>query len=102
MVQFPWEAESNPSALDHLKLDSDPVTLEHTNNRDVVSQQNDDGNFTRKNNIASDSIAEAPRSDIHSNHDYVNTPRIDTRITIDATFWKTRYIKCASQSKCST
>ena len=38
----------------------------------------------RKNNFASDSIAEAPHSDKNSRQDYLNTPKSNRRIPTDA------------------
>ena len=54
------ESESHPSLLDHPKKYCDPVSLAHTGSRDAFYQQNDDTHFPRKQNIVSDSIAEAP------------------------------------------
>ena len=76
--------ESNLTSLDLLKLYSDPVTLEHTGNRDAVNQNNANSYLAGKYNNASYSIAESPRSNTHSSQDYVKTSRIDTRITKDA------------------
>ena len=75
-----WEAESNPSLIDHPKTYRDPVTIEHIDSQDAVNQQNGEGNFPHQHNNASDPIAEVP----HSSQDYVNTPKIDTRLTTSA------------------
>ena len=81
LYSMAWEAETNSSFLDHPKLYSDRVTLEHTSNWDAVNQHNDDSKMTQKYKINCRVI----KSDTHSSQDYVNTSKIDTRITNDAT-----------------
>ena len=79
------EAETNSSISDHPNLYSDPVTLDHTGNRDAVDQQKNDSNLTRNYKNASESIAESPRYDTHSSKEHVKTPSIYTRINNDST-----------------
>ena len=59
------ETETNPSLLDHPYFYSDPITIEHTEGRDSVTQQSIDGNITRQLNNTSHSIAAAAKSDTH-------------------------------------
>ena len=42
------EAKSNPSLSGQLKINRDPIRIEHTYSKDSVTHQIDDGNFPRK------------------------------------------------------
>ena len=84
MYSKAWEAKSNPSNLHHCRFYNDPVTLEHTDNRDAVNQHNDNSECKCKYNNASDTNAKSPRSDTHSNQDHVLSPKIDLRNDIEA------------------
>ena len=79
------QAESSLTIVDHPKVYIGLVMLEYTGNWDSVNQHNADSNLTYKYNNRSGSIAKSARSDSHSIQDHVNTPKIGTRITNEAT-----------------
>ena len=68
--------------LEHPNLYSDPVTLENTNSRDSVFQQNTGKNFPRRHNNVSDCISVEQFSYLCQKK--VNAPKIDTRVCADA------------------
>ena len=80
------EAEANSSFVDHPKVYRDTVTTEHSHSRDSITQRSNDSSLSRRHNNASDPIADAAYSHIHSSQGYVNAPKIDTRITNDAPY----------------
>ena len=86
MYSIAWEGESNPSLLNDTKVYLDPVTIEHRDNQDSVTQESVDKNFPSEENIASHSIAGASHSDTHSSRDYNNISKLDIRIPADAPF----------------
>ena len=62
LYSIAWEAESDPSLLDHPKLNRDPATIERTDCGDTVTQLIVNRNCPRKDNNAPDPNAEAPTS----------------------------------------